>query len=281
MNVDVKDIKPFLLALKEESDYDFTNYSMNSLNRRILKIMNDFRIDFDELVERVKEDENFREKVVKKITVHTTDLFRDADLWLYLREKVIPRYAHKKKIFIWHPGCSTGQEVYSMMILLNEMNLLKKTEIYGTDLNPDVLEISRKGEYKFIFNKNYVSNFDAVINPGKSKAKVNHKKYFEINEDKDIIVMKDFLKRKPHFKRMNLVTENNPFKQNFDIIVCRNVIIYFNYDLQNTVFSRFFNSLNEKGCLVLGAHETIIGTYASYFIKEEKVNFKKTDSIST
>ncbi|MFW5645443.1 MAG: protein-glutamate O-methyltransferase CheR, partial [Bacteroidota bacterium] len=101
MNVDVKDIKPFLLALKEESDYDFTNYSMNSLNRRILKIMNDFRIDFDELVERVKEDENFREKVVKKITVHTTDLFRDADLWLYLREKVIPRYAHKKKIFIW------------------------------------------------------------------------------------------------------------------------------------------------------------------------------------
>lgn len=275
MNEEVKDIKPFLHALKEGSEYDFTNYSMNSLNRRIIKIMNDFRISFDDLVKGIKEDDKFREEVVKKITVHTTDLFRDAELWLHLGNKVIPYYARKKRISIWHPGCSTGQEVYSMMILLNEMNLLNKTDIYASDLNPDVLEISREGKYKFIFNKDYVSNFDAVINRDDKKRKVKHSKYFDIDRDKDIIVMKDFLRQKPVYKKMDLVTEDNPFKQNFDIIVCRNVIIYFNYDLQNKVFNLFYNNLNEKGCLVLGAHETIIGVYASYFLKEDKVYFKK------
>lgn len=275
MKEEVKDIKPFLLALKEGSEYDFTNYSRNSLNRRIIKIMNDFRISFEDLVKGVREDDQFREEVVKKITVHTTDLFRDADLWLLLRDEVIPRYAHKKKISIWHPGCSTGQEVYSMMILLNEMKLLDKTDIYASDLNPDVLKISSEGKYKFIFNKDYVSNFDAVVNHDEKKRKIKHEKYFDIDRAKDIIVMNDFLRQKPVYRKMDLVTEDNPFKQNFDIIVCRNVIIYFNYDLQNKVFNLFYNNLNEKGCLVLGAHETIIGVYASYFSKEDKIYFKK------
>ncbi len=275
MQEEVKDITPFLLALKEGSGNDFTNYSMNSLNRRIIKIMNDFRISFEDLVERVKSDRLFREEVVKKITVHTTDLFRDKELWLFLREKILPRFAEKMKITIWHPGCSTGQEVYSMMILLNEMGLLNKTEIYASDLNPDVLDISRKGKYKFIFNKDYVSNFDSVINPDRNRKKISHERYFETDRDEDFIVMKEFLRKKPVYRKMDLVRDNNPFKLNFDIIVCRNVIIYFNYDLQNKVFDMFYNNMNENACLILGLHESIIGPCASHFYKNDKVYFKK------
>lgn len=275
MQEEIKDIQPFLQALKEKSDYDFTNYSMNSLNRRIIKIMNDFRMDFDELVKRISAEKDFREEVVRKITVHTTDLFRDAELWLHLRDEVIPRYARKKKISIWHPGCSTGQEVYSMMILLNEMKLLGKAEIFASDLNQDVLKISKQGIYKFIFNKDYVSNFDTVVNSDPGKKPTPHDKYFEIDRSNDEIIMKEFLRRKPVYKKMDLVKENNPFEQNFDIIVCRNVIIYFNYDLQNRVIEKFYNNMNDEACLVLGLHESIIGASASKFIKKEKVYYKK------
>lgn len=275
MEEEINDITPFILALKEGSGYDFTNYSMNSLKRRTVKILNDFKISFEDLVERVKEDENFREKVARKITVHTTDLFRDAELWLHLRDEIIPRYARKKKICIWHAGCSTGQEVYSMMILLNELKLLGRTEVYASDLNPDVLKIAKEGVYKFIFNKDYISNFNAVINQDKKKRNVSHEKYFEIDRDRDLILMKDFLREKPVYRIVDLVTEDKPFKQEFDIIVCRNVIIYFNYDLQNRVFKMFYDKLNIDGCLVLGAHESIIGVYASYFNKKDNVYLKK------
>ncbi len=276
MAIEIQNIQPFLNALKEDSEYDFSNYSMNSLNRRLIKIMNDFRISFPELVSRIKSDPVFRENVVKKITVNTTDFFRDVDLWQFMEKTVIPLYASKEQISVWHPGCSTGQEVFSMMILLNEMELLDKTSIFASDLNADVLETARAGVYKYFFNKEYVSNFNKVIHNKKSRRKVSHEKYFSIDEVKDRIEMKDFLRKKPVYTKMDLVKDENPFKQNFDIIVCRNVIIYFNTELQNRVLNLFFKNLNDKGCLVLGMHESIIGTYASRFQKIGKVYFKES-----
>jgi chemotaxis protein methyltransferase CheR len=278
MSVEFPDIQPFLIALKQRSEYDFSNYSINSLNRRLMKIMNDFRVSYPELLEKVKFDKNFREEVVKKITVNTTDFFRDIDLWHYIMEEVLPGFTSGNRISVWHPGCSTGQEVYSMMIILNELGLLERTDIFGSDLNTDVLEIARQGRYKYFFNKEYVSNFDKVINHNESRKKVSFEKYFRINEAKDLIIMNDFLKTKPVYRKMDLVKDENPFKQKFDIIVCRNVIIYFNHELQNKVLNLFYNNLNDNGCLVLGMHESIVGTYASRFVKKDKVYFKKSSA---
>lgn len=269
------DIKPFLAALREGSDYDFSNYSESSLQRRIIKILNDFRIEYDELVEKIRNDESFREKVVKKITVNTTDFFRDADLWIYLREYIFPLYSSGKKISIWHPGCSTGQEVYSMLILLNEMKLLGKADIFASDLNTDVLDIARKGDYKLLFNEDYVTNFDKVINDKDTFRKVLPEKYFHYDPGGDQIIMENFLREKPVYKKMDLVKDKNPFGRKFDIIMCRNVIIYFNTDLQNRVIDLFQENLYEKGCLVLGMHENLIGDNAARFIRKEKVYIKK------
>ncbi|MBE0653340.1 MAG: protein-glutamate O-methyltransferase CheR [Bacteroidales bacterium] len=277
MQVDVKEIYALTEALKTGSGYDFGNYSTNSLRRRIIKIMNEFRISFRDLLERVNTDALFREEVVKKITVNTTDLFRDTNLWLSIREHVLPRFAKNEKIYIWHAGCSTGQEVYSMMIMLEEMNLLDKAEISATDLNTDVLRIARNGAFKYQFNTDYISNFDKVINSDPGGKFIPHSRYFETDPVNGRILMKDFLKQKPDFHKFDLVTGETKFKRKFDIVVCRNVIIYFNQELQNRVIDLFYRNMNQNACLILGMHETIIDPPAALFTKRNRIYYKRMD----
>ena len=157
-----------------------------------------------------------------------------------------------------------------MMILLSELNLFEKSEIYASDINTDVLDVAKKGIYKYRFNKVYIENFNKVFNndPAKFNGKsVSYEKYFAINTMSDEIRMLPFLNEKPVYKKADLVKDENPFRVIFDIIVCRNVIIYFNFELQNRVFNLFYRNLNDYGRLVLGAHESIIGTYSMFFKK--------------
>ncbi|MGC9341982.1 MAG: CheR family methyltransferase [Bacteroidales bacterium] len=272
----VEDIQAFLTAIKENSEYDFSGYSINSLKRRIIKILITHSMEYGEMVEKIRMDPDFKEEVVKKITVNTTDFFRDAELWIYLRENIIPLFSRQKRISVWHPGCSTGQEVYSLMILLNEMRLLKKTDIFASDLNVDVLETARNGVYEFLFSKEYLTNFDKVLNHEESKRKVKHEKYFKTDLNQKKVMMNSFLRKKPVYSRMNLVNDKNPFNRKFDIIFCRNVIIYFNDVLQNGVLDLLYRNMNDKSCLVLGKHESIIGEYESRFIKKDFVYFRNT-----
>lgn len=270
------DIKLFLESVKNISAYDFSNYSINSLKRRVAKLLSDNHMDIGELSSKISEDRQFLEKVVKSITVNTTELFRDPKIWIGLRDDIFPLFASKEKISIWHAGSSTGQEVYSMMILLSEMNMLHKTDIYVSDINTDVLETSKSGVYKYRFNKDYLKNFDEVFNPDEDKrVNVPYSRYFNIDKIKDTLQMNPDLAKKPVYKKIDLVRDENIFNVKFDLIICRNVIIYFNYELQNKVLNLFYNNLNENGCLVLGLHETIIGSYANYFRKNFSVYFKK------
>lgn len=272
MNLTDQDISLFVDTLKQYSTYDFSNYSDKSLKRRVSKLLLDNRTDLTNLVHKIKTDKSFLEKIVKDITVNTTELFRDPQVWQHLRYRVLPNFENNSNINIWHAGCSTGQEVYSLMILLNEMGLFEKAKIYATDLNEDVLQAAEKGLYKYRFNISYLDNFDKVIkeNPYNYDdfRDVPYTKYFDIDKTKDIIRMKEFLREKPKYRKHNLVNEDNIFFIKFDIILCRNVIIYFNYDLQNDVFGLFNRNLHENGCLVLGLHETILGPYAANFEKK-------------
>ncbi|HOT14992.1 MAG TPA: CheR family methyltransferase [Bacteroidales bacterium] len=279
MTIEDIDIQYFVTALKNSSGYDFSEYSEKSLKRRLAKVLMDNKMELNQLVTEIKKNVSFAEKVVKEITVNTTELFRDPFIWQMLRYKVLPTLQDNKIINIWHAGCSTGQEVYSMMILLNELGMLEKARIFGTDINSDVLDIARKGIYKYRFNIGYLDNFDKVIkeNPYNYEKfnDIPYSKYFEIDKVKDFMRMHPFLTEKPTYKKHDLVRDENIFFNKFDIILCRNVIIYFNYNLQNRVFNLFSNSLYQGGFLLLGMHETILGPMSASFDKKENIYIKK------
>ncbi len=262
----------FVTALKNHSEYDLTDYSEKSLKRRLQKVLVDHRIDLLGLITKVKKDRIFLNRVINDITVNTTELFRDPQIWHILRYRILPQFKNRKNINIWHAGCSSGQEVYSMLILLNEMGLFDSAKILATDINPEVLEQAAKGVYKYRFNIGYLDNFDKVIreNPYNYDEyyDVPYEKYFDVNKTKDTIHMNQFLIDKPFFRRHDLVVEGNLMFAKFDIILCRNVIIYFNYDLQNKVFKLYHESLFQDGLLLLGMHETILGPFASKFEKK-------------
>jgi chemotaxis protein methyltransferase CheR len=279
MELDNQEITTFVNTVRSLSDYDFTEYSDKSLKRRLMKILHDYHLTTETLLDKMAGDREFLERIVKDITVNTTELFRDPSIWHALRYDILPGLAQRPQINIWHAGCSTGQEVFSMLILLNEMDLLEKSGVHATDINSDVLDMARSGVYRYRFNVEYLSNFDAVIRENPRDHDVHfdvpYSRYFVIDKVRDQIRMKNSLLAKPVYRKMDLVNDPNPFDVTFDLIVCRNVIIYFNYDLQNKVFKLFLDNLNQGGVLVLGVHETILGPYATYFEKKSQAYYKK------
>lgn len=278
MTVTEQDFQLFLFALKSSSNYDFTEYSEKSLKRRLAKVLLDNKTNINSLVNNMKADKVFLERIVKDVTVNTTELFRDPQIWHALKFNVLPKFKDNQIINIWHAGCSTGQEVYSMMILLSEMGMLDKVRLYGSDINTDVLDIAQNGLYKYRFNIGYLDNFDKVIkeNPYNYDEynDIPYTKYFEIDKVRDNIRMHKFLRDLPIYKKIDLVKDENVFYVKFDIILCRNVIIYFSYNLQNRVFDLFHRNLYDEGCLVLGMHETILGNFANSFKKKGLVYYK-------
>jgi chemotaxis protein methyltransferase CheR len=275
--IDENEVKVFIDKIKQISDYDFSGYSDKSLKRRLQKILFDNELEFKTFCDKIEHNKLFLEKIVKNITVNTTELFRDPYVWISLLYEILPLFLNQSLINIWHAGCSTGQEVYSMLILLNELNLLEKSNLYATDLNSDVLEHARSGIYDYRFNLNYLDNFDKVLRQDRNgqNNNVEYSKYFTIDEKNDRIRMHSFLTEKPVFKKLDLVTSINPFPVKYNLIICRNVIIYFNYELQNKVFKLFNDNLSPGGCLILGVHETMLGPVSLYFEKKFQGYFKK------
>jgi chemotaxis protein methyltransferase CheR len=282
MTVSSLDLQYFVAAIRNNSNYDFSEYSDKSLKRRLAKVLVDNKLDLQGLLLQMKNNPAFLEKIVKDITVNTTELFRDPQIWQYLKYVLLPKIKHQPTLNIWHAGCSSGQEVYSLMIVLNELNLLEKSRIYASDINADMLNIAKKGAYRYRFNISYLDNFDKALkeNPFNydEYTEIPYNKYFEIDKEKDIIRMNPFLIEKPTYKKHDLVKDSNIFFVKFDLIVCRNVIIYFNYDLQNKVFDLFYNNLYSNGFLWLGMHESILGPFASKFEKNGHFYQKKENS---
>ena len=278
MDVIENDIRLFQKSIRDYSPYDFSEYSIKSLRRRLLKILNEYDMDMMDVVRELRINPEFVEDVVMKITVTTTELFRDPEVWQQIRLKLIPELAKKKEVNIWHPGCSTGQEVYSMAMMLDDAGILDRSNIYASDLNKDALETARKGIYKYRFNKVYLDNYDAALNHKyrieQSPKRIKWSKYLTIDEVKDQMAVRPFLVKKPVYKKIDLVGDSNHFFVNFDLIICRNVIIYFNYELQNKVFDLFYKSLNDKGCLVLGPHESILGPFSKRLVKNGLFYYK-------
>ncbi len=257
--------KDYLIELKKYTPYDFSEYSDNSIYRRIHKIQNDHKLTLDQLSELTRTNPVFVERLVEEITVNTTELFRDPEVWQNLYENVYPSLRKNKTINIWHAGCSSGQEVYSSLILLNELGLLDRCRVMATDINQKVLNNARQGKYSLSFNRSYIDNFNQVLNH--DKHNVDFSMYFDVDESADCMHVKKFLLEKPQFIRHNLVSDEPAFAYKVDLLFCRNVLIYFNSALQSKVVQSFFDQMHNGGHLVLGNHEALPGYFKAKFGK--------------
>lgn len=237
-----------LSDLLENYGYDFTGYSRASLKRRVSRLYSLDKIPgFTEFRFKILHDSFYFKRFVEQVTVNVTEMFRDPLFFQTLRREVLPRLGTYPFIRIWIAGCSTGEEAYSISILLKELNLLHKSLIYATDLNPTVLEKAGQGMFPLSYMKQYSENY---INSGGQHDFSNYytAKYSLAKFD-------DELRSKLIFSTHNLVSDNS-FNE-FQLILCRNVLIYFDRDLQHKVLSLFDNSLQDLGYLALGTKETI------------------------
>lgn len=243
-----EEIEYLLNDLFELYGYDFTNYARASLKRRISRLCSlDKFTSYVELRYRIRTDSSYLKRFVEEITVNVTEMFRDPLFYRTLRSEVVKSLSAKPFIRIWHAGCSTGEEVYSMAILLKEANLLQKSLLYATDLNPSVLEKARKGVFSLTQMKQYSENY--VASGGIHDFSTYYTAHYgQAKFDTE-------LSEKMIFSMHNLVADRS-FNE-FDLIICRNVLIYFDRDLQERVLTLFDDSLSPLGYLALGAKETL------------------------
>jgi chemotaxis protein methyltransferase CheR len=243
-----EELEVLLGDLLDTHGYDFTDYSRASLKRRVQRLMMlDKFPSFAELRYRLRSDESYLKRFVEEITVNVTEMFRDPTFYKTLRAKVIPVLATSPLIRIWHAGCSTGEEVYSMAIMLQEANLLNKSLLYATDINPDVLERARQGIFSLANMKQYSENYNL------SGGNKDFSAYYTANYK--MAKFDSSLSEKMIFATHNLVSDRS-FNA-FNLILCRNVLIYFDKPLQDRAFKLFDDSLEQLGFLALGSKETI------------------------
>lgn len=232
----------------ENYGYDFSGYSMASFKRRVDRLYQlDGFTNFKSFLDKITDDSDYFSRMVEEITVNITEMFRDPHFYKVLRTEILPVLATKPFIRLWHAGCSTGEEVYSMAILLKEANLLNKSLLYGTDISPMVLDVARKGVFPLRMMKQYSENYIA------SGGKYDFSDYYTANYG--LAKFGEDLSSRMVFSQHNLVSDRS-FNE-FDLILCRNVLIYFDKDLQERAFHLFDDSLSKLGYLALGTKETI------------------------
>lgn len=256
------EIDLLLIDLMDSYGYDFNYYSRDSLRRRISKI---FRLEkfssFSEFHHRVKTDSNYIEHLVDRITVNVTEMFRDPDFFREMRTRVIPALADLPQLKIWHAGCSSGEEVFSMAILLHEAGLLNKAQIYATDINPLVIEKAKKATYPVSLIQLYERNYRA------SGGKDDFMSY--LNSSSNTVQFKPFLSDKITFSTHNLAS--GTYIGKFNAVICRNVVIYFDNELRERVFDLFDLSLLPNSYLALGEKETLNPSkLKARFVQENK-----------
>jgi chemotaxis protein methyltransferase CheR len=228
--------------------YDFTHYTKASLSRRInqLCLLDNFA-SFAELRYRVVYDPAYVQRFVEKMTVNVTEMFRDPSFFTHLRYEILPKLRTSAFIRIWIAGCSTGEEAYSLAILLHEAKLLDKSLIYATDINPSVLEQAKRAIIPMANLKSYVENYQL------SGGRADFSSYYTANYN--WVKLNSTLQERIVFASHNLVTDAS-FNA-FQLILCRNVLIYFDTELQGKVLSLFDDSLEPLGYLALGSQETL------------------------
>jgi len=264
------EIDLLLEAIFVKYGYDFRNYSKAHVKRRLLFRLSTSNLkSISEMQHKVLHEADFFEVILRDLSINVTEMFRDPGFYLALRKEVVPVLKTYPYIKVWHAGCSTGEEVYSFAVLLKEEGLYDRTQIYATDFNRNVLDIAKKGIYPIDRIKEFTANYQSA---GGTQS---FSDYYMANYDS--VIYDQSLKKNMVFAEHNLVTDSVFAEVN--LVICRNVLIYFNKELQNRVINLFYDSLINGGYLGLGSKETIQFTSKidkfEVINKEEKIYKKK------
>lgn len=257
MRIDPIERHLFLEGIFLKYGYDFRQYSEASLNRRLVHLMQ--RCQKESLLDVLKQlnsSQAFFRSVLPLLTISTTEFFRDPEFFRSLREQVFPMLKTYPKLSIWIAGCSTGEEVLSLAIALQEEGLAGRATIHATDINPDAIKVAKEGIYHATciphFNKNYV-----LAGGAKSPSDYYTFEYGLVRFNRALL-------NNVVFSEHNLATDSVFVEAN--LVLCRNVLIYFSRDLQNRTFDLFARSLVFKGFLGIGSKESLrFSTSAPYF----------------
>jgi chemotaxis protein methyltransferase CheR len=231
--------------------FDFRSYAYASVRRRLWKRIEDEGLSsVSELQALVLHDAEAMERLLLDLSINVTAMFRDPVFYREFRTLVVPLLRTYPFIRIWHAGCSTGEEVYSMAILLEEEGLLERARIYATDINAVVLQQARAGIFPLTRMQEYTENY---IKAGGNRS---FSEYYTAKYDGALF--SPSLTKNVVFSQHNLVTDRS-FAE-FNVIFCRNVLIYFDATLQNRVHALFYDSLAMFGILALGSKESLRGS---------------------
>ena len=247
-NTSELEISLLLEAVYQKYSYDFRQYSQAHIRRRIMnRMMMSGLENVSQLQAKVLSDEAFASKLLQDLSITVTEMFRDPGFYRSLRENVIPILKTYPFIKIWHAGCATGEEAYSMAILMQEEGLYDRTTIYATDFNQKALNKAKEGIFSNGMIKEYTTNYQL------SGGNESFSSYYISNYDN--VIMNQSLKKNIVWANHNLVTDS-VFAE-VHLILCRNVLIYFDKNLQNKVQYLFYNSLINGGILCLGFKESL------------------------
>jgi chemotaxis protein methyltransferase CheR len=270
--LDISDLKRITEVVKQKYNYDFTNYAMSSFKRRVLRILEMQKLNVDTLIKKITDSPRYFEEFLNELTVNVTEMFRDPSFWGVMRNDILPAILlNHKKFKIWHAGCSSGEEVLSMCILLKEMGILEDVSIIATDLDSKILQKAKEGTQSLknmeLNEKNYI----------RYQGTGELSDYYTIQNDQAVFDKK--LLKNVSFRNHDLVLGD--IFNKFDLVLCRNVMIYFNQKLQNEVLTKFHESLFRYGYLAIGSKESLIwcdiGNKFLVVNKEEKIYKKFKD----
>ena len=247
--ISFEELEDVVYLLRMSSDFDLSGYSKSSLKRRLERLMVLEKMDMVDLKNAILNMEGFTTYLMQEVSVNVTEMFRDPLFFQALREYVIPYLKTFPQIRLWSAGCATGEEAYALAILLHKENILDRSFIYGTDISQKALEIAKNGMYSSEKIKQYSENFNKIYSL--SSLSDHYTSMY------DAAIINNEYRSKTLFSLHNLVSDH-VFNE-FQFISCRNVMIYFDKNLQERVLNLFYESLNLFGFLCLGAKESLYG----------------------
>jgi len=246
--LEIFEIDCLLEAILLRYGYDFRNYAKASLKRRIHNRLMLSNLDHvSEMIPKILYEEGYFSDFLGDMSITVTEMFRNPAVFKCIRQQVVAKLRTYSRINIWNVGCATGEEAYSIAIILEEEGLLDKAHIYATDYDNEALSVAKKGIYPVSVMQKYTDNYLKAGGLG------SFSDYYQARYE--VAKMKSNLGDKITFAHHNLMRDGSFAEMH--LILCRNVLIYFNQTLQNSVLSLLRDSLVHRGFLVLGDKETL------------------------
>ncbi len=244
-----EELKSLTDAIQQRHGIDFSCYEPKSLKRRVVRALHIFKLNaVHELWIRILRDRSFIYPFMDEISVGLTSMFRDPVLWRKLRQLLVQHWPGQNVLSVWHAGCSTGEEVYTMGIVLQETATGKKVTARASDISNQAMATAKKGEYNTMKMDEYEKNY-FQFNPAGTLQK-----YYTSGNGSAFMDTK--LISHVTFEHHNLITD--PFTNKYDIIFCRNVMIYFDNHAKLKLFEKFHDSLNPNGLFIIGFYDAVL-----------------------